>query len=334
MAPLSRLAAWWRARWWRLLWQTQGPDYRWLLPQLSRLPLRLGFALAGLRDRLNGLLRRDWRSMSLGFPHIATQSRQAFQMMAPQATPATLAKWVRGRFETESRCDFEAYLVNQRRVAEMHCTLDQQDTARQLREGNGKGLLLLIPHFDSFHLGTAFLGQHMAGSNRPIHAMSSAVFEDPRVHPALQDYVNGKYRLIEPYLNGGTVMHLENGLRPFYRALEKGDMLVVLADSPPLPNGVEMEVQFLGARRVLAGGAVKMARRYDSQIAGFVCIQTGTGEYRLEFSRIIPVNDEGAVDEVYDFLSRQILAMPERWCAADLLTQMPLAPPSPGQPAA
>lgn len=330
----ERLSDRWRARWWRLLWKAQGPEHRRLLPWLARLPLPLAFALAGLRDRLNSLLRRDWRSMALGNPHVARQSRLALQMMAPQATPGQLDQWVRGRFQTESRCDFEAYLVNQRRVAEMHCTVAQPDTLAQLRQGNGKGLLLLIPHFDSFHLGTAFLGQAMAGSQRPIHCMSSAVFEDPRVHKAAQDYINGKYQLIAPYLNGGTVMHLENGLRPFYRALDQGDILLVLADSPPLPNGVTMDVRFLHARRLLAGGAIKMARRYNSDIAGFVCLRTGTGEYRLEFSRILPVNDDGAVDEVYDFLSQRIMDHPERWCAADLLTQMPLAPADAAPPAA
>ncbi len=314
----------WRARWWRLQWKLQGPEHRRLLPWLARLPLPLGFVLAGLRDRLNSLFTRDWRSMALGQPHVARQSRQAFQMMAPKATPAQLDRWVHGRFLTESRCDYEAYLVNQRRVHEMQCDTAQPEVVQQLRQGGGKGLLLLIPHFDSFHLGTAFLGQMLAGSGRPIHCMSSAVFEDPRVHKAAQDYINGKYQLIAPYLNGGTVMHLEDGLRPFYRALEGGDILLVLADSPPLPHGVSMDVRFLDARRTLAGGAVKMARRYGSDIAGFVCLRTGPGRYRLAFSRILPVNGDGAVDEVYDFLSRQIMDHPERWCAADLLTQMPL----------
>jgi hypothetical protein len=323
MAMLERWAAHWRAAWWRLLWKTQGADYGWLLPALARLPLWLALALSGLRDRVNGLLHRDWRSMSLGFSHIAVQTRAAYQAIRPEAASSTVSHWVRGRFMTESRNEFEAELVNRGRVHEMYFTLPQKaEVDPFLLNREGKGLLLLIPHFDSFHLGTAFLGQYLTGSGRPIHAMSSAVFEDPRVHPAVQHHLNHKYQRIANYFNGGKVMHLEDGLRQFYKVLERGEILVVLGDSPPLPQGVVMEVPFLGARRTLAGGAIKMARRHNSQIGSFVCKNLRPGHYELVFSKIAPVDEARAVDDVYNFLSAQIRQNPQKWLAADLLPHM------------
>jgi hypothetical protein len=320
-------AARWRARWWRLLWRTQGWDYGRLLPTLARLPMGLALPLASLRDQVNGWLHRDWRSMSLGSAHIATQTRQAYQALFPQAPPATVARWLRGRFRTESRNEFEAELVNQGRVRELAFDLPQKATVDPLLFDRSRGLLLLIPHWDGFHIGTAFLGQYLAGSGRAIHAMSSAVFEDPRVHSAVQRHLNQRYRGIEQYFNGGRVMHLEDGLRQFYQVLAQGDILVVLADSPPLPQGVSMEVPFLAARRRMAGGAVKMARRQHSLIGSVVCKNLRPGRYELTFSPVAPIDAPDAVAQVYMFLSGQIRHNPERWLAADLLSHMPATSP-------
>lgn len=317
---LDRCRSWW----WRCLWRTQGVDYLWLLPAMSRLHIRLGFLLARIRGVVNTPLRRDWRSMSLGYPHIARQSYQAYKLLDPGASPATLRSRVGGRFMTESRCDFEAYLVDDDRVDMLDFKLGSSHIDRQLFDRGKTGLLLLTPHFDSFFLGIVFLGKYLARTGQAIHVMSSAIFEDPRVHPAIPIHLRNKYRGLERYLNGGKVMHLEDGLRPFYRILEQGGILVVLGDTPPTPRGVSMDVAFLGARRLLAGGAVKMARRHGSGIGSFVCKNTGVGQYRLDFSKVVSVNEATAVDTVFGFMSQEIELAPEKWWAADLLTQMPV----------
>lgn len=324
MASISLFLSRCRYWWWRFLWRTQGIDYLWLLPAMSRLPIKFGFLLAGARDALNARLRRDWRSMSLGYPHIAIQSYQAYKLLDPSASPTTLASRVSGRFVTESRCDFEAYLLDDNRVDTLKFTLGPEHIDDELLGRADAGLLLMPPHFDSFFLGIAFLGKHLARTGQPIHVMSSAVFEDPRVHPAIPIHLRNKYRGLEHYLNGGKVLDLEDGLRPFYKVLERGGILVVVGDSPPVPGGVAMDVDFLGARRTVAGGAVQMARRYGSRIGSFVCKNTSVGHYQLDFSSIVSVDEAAAVNTVYGFLSQEIGRAPEKWWAADLLTQMPI----------
>ncbi|MEG1455096.1 MAG: hypothetical protein RSC66_05925, partial [Comamonas sp.] len=81
---------------------------------------------------------------------------------------------------------------------------------------------------------------------------------------AVQRHFHAKYRGLEQYLNGGKVMNMEEGLRPFYDMLKRRESLVVLADAPVLPNGAAMTVRFLGAPRKIAGGGLRLAQRTDS----------------------------------------------------------------------
>ena len=308
---------------WRALWHTQGPDYDHLLPALAALPTGLGRPLAALRGRLNAGLQRDWRSMSLRRPHVAELSLRAFEELAGLgAGPGTPQQWLRQRFLTESRCDFEACFVNRARLPALHCATETAEPGDPLAP-DPHGRVLLTAHFDSFFLGIVFLGQRLAAAGRRIDVMSSAVFEDPQVHPAIVRHLRAKYRGLERYLNGGRVMHLEDGLRQFYEVLERGGILVVIGDAPPLPGGVSVEAAFLGARRTLAGGALRMARRQGSRIASFTCTHSGGNDYRLRFSRAFDARDPTAADGCYGFLSSQIMAEPGRWWAADMLPQMP-----------
>jgi lauroyl/myristoyl acyltransferase len=135
----------------------------------------------------------------------------------------------------------------------------------------------------------------------------------------VRDYFTRKYQGLAAYLNGGSVMDMERGLKPFYRMLNNAETVIVLADAPRLPHGVPMDVDFLGERRVLAGGALRMAQHTDSDLGCFVCRHRGGGHYELALSVIGPARDPSTVAQVYDFFSHAILADPGRWWASDLL---------------
>ena len=309
--------------WWRLLWHTQGFDYGWLLPAIASLPLRVGYRLAAIRGRLNAWLSRDWRSMSLGRAHIATLSRQAYGLMPTKSSPRSQQAWVQERFMTESRCDFEAYLVDSGQIPKLGHRVNKPATEHGLFATDRRGLVLLTSHFDSFYLGLVLIGTHLAQENRRLDVMSSAVFEDPMVHPAITRHLRNKYRGLEQFMGGGKVMHHENGLRQFYDVLGRGGILVVIGDIPATQGGASIQVEFLGAKRNLAGGAVRMARKCDSRIGSFTCTHSGGGNYQLDFSQIMDAKDPAAVQSCYSFLSSKIQASPGKWWAADMLTQMP-----------
>ena len=306
---------------WRLVRIAHRADFRWFLPWLGKLPLPLAFTLSGWRGRLNAASGRDWRSVALGFRHIRRQSLLAYEEFA--GTAGQRQQWCRQRFETESRDEFEAQLLAARRLDELNCTFVPPDLTG-LCANRTRGLVLLTPHFDSFYLGIAFLAQASGGR---INSMSSAVSHDPRVEPAVSRHFEEKYRSLEHYLNGGKVPDIEDGMRPFYRMLERKETLVVLGDAPVLPNGAELSVNFLGARRLLAGGALRLAEKTGSDIGGFVCRMERPGHYVVEWCEPGPAGDPKTLQRVYDLFNQAIAAAPGRWWGADLLPNMPAIPP-------
>jgi lauroyl/myristoyl acyltransferase len=311
----------WNAAFWRMVRLGHRADFGWFLPFIARMPLPAAYALSGVRGRINAMTRRDWRSVALGSRHIHRQSLAGYELLPEIGATDGKTRWGKQRFESEARDEFEAGLVAAGRLRELTFEFVPLIPA-SLRANRESGLVLLTPHFDSFYLGIAFLAQAM-GSR--VNSMSSAVARDPRVEPSVTQHFERKYRGLERYLNGGKVLDMEVGIRPFYRMLEQNETLVVLADAPVLPNGVAMTVDFLGARRVLAGGALRMARRTNSDLGGYVCRFKGHGRYEIEMCRIGPANDPQTITRIYKFFSDQILARPGLWWAADMLPNLPPA---------
>jgi lauroyl/myristoyl acyltransferase len=282
------------------------------------MPLWLGYLLSHWRGKLNARLARDWRSVALETRHIQRQSMAGYAQLPNPGTEAQRAQWCQQRFATEARDEFEAQLVAARRLHALQCTFLPAGS-EILTNNSDRGLVLLTPHFDSFYLGIAFLAQ---ASGKRLNSMSSAVTKDPRVTPAVGLHFDRKYRGLEQYLHGGKVPDMEGGLRPFYRMLERRETLVVLGDAPVLPNGVSMEVDFLGARRMLAGGALRLAQQTGSDLGAFICRYVRPGQYALEICAAGPADDPQTLTRVYAFMGQHIAQDPGLWWASDLLPHM------------
>lgn len=302
---------------WRWVRMAHHADFAWLLPLIARLPLPMAYALSALRGLINASTGRDWRSVALGFRHIRRQSALAYACMP--GTDQQRRLWCRQRFATEARDELEARLVANQRLGQLHCTISPAGAEKLLAQRE-RGLVLLTPHFDSFYLGIAFLAQASAGC---VNSMSSAVSQDPRVDPAVTQHFEQKYRGLERYLNGGKVPDMERGLRPFYRMLDRHETLVVLGDAPVLPDGAAMTVDFLGAHRRLAGGALRLAVHSNSDLGCYVCRYLRPGHYEIEMGPCGDAQDPETIKQIYLFLGAQIQAQPGRWWASDLLPSMP-----------
>lgn len=312
---------------WRLMRWLHRWDYKGLLPWLGRAPLPVAYALAGLRGWVNGLVGRDWRSVALRTRHIqrlSAQAAQEIERVSPGlggAATGGAAAWVPQRFQAEARDEFEAWLMHERRWGELECRFDPPDAPARLAAAAGeRGLVLLTPHFDSFYLGIAFAAQ---ASGRTVNAMASAVPHDPRVEPAVSAHFHTKYRALEQALNGGAVVNMEDGLRPFYRMLERRETLVVLADAPVLEGGAEMVVDFLGGPRRMAGGALRLAQHANAPMAAFVCRHLGGRRYEWRWCEAGDSHDPTTLPRLYDFMGRAIATEPGRWWAMDMLPNLP-----------
>lgn len=314
------------AHWrWRLMRAIHRWDYQRLLPLMGAAPLPLAYRMAALRGWFNALLGRDWRSVALQTRHIRRLSLQAAaelvgmgKRMSASADPT---RWVRQRFEVEARDEFEAWLMGHRRWPELDCRFDPPDAPQRMAAAaRDRGLVVLTPHFDSFYLGIAFAAQ---ASGCTVNAMASAVPHDPRVEPAVSAHFERKYRALEGALRGGAVVNMEDGLRPFYRMLERKETLVVLADAPVLDGGAEMVVDFLGGPRRMAGGALRLAQRNGTPMAAFICRHLGRHRYELRWCEAGDPSDPATVSRLYAFMGQAIAAEPGRWWAMDMLPNLP-----------
>lgn len=302
---------------WACLCQWHRLDFLMVLPALGKLPLWLAYSLARCRGHINAWLSKDWRSMAIGFRHTHYQTLASYRLIAPSAPESQLKSWRTGRYLSEAQDEFDARLLDQHRLCELRCTITPPDW-RAMNPANSGGLLMLTPHYESFVMGIAFLAQ----AGHKVNAMSSTVTQDPRVDLSVQAHFDKKYRGLEHYLNGGQVLDMELGMRPFYAMLESGQTLVMLADAPVLPNGAATEVTFLGGSRLIAGGALRLASKTHSAMGGFICQSSSAGHYQMQVYPPIPHPDTAALNAIYHFFSEAIYRNPGGWWAADLLHHM------------
>jgi len=291
-------------------------EFTLFLPLLARLPFRLGYPLAAWRGDLNWVLDREWRSIALGQRYIRAAAKQAMKQIMPGLQDTKITKLTRQRFEGNSREEFETYLIIKDRIEELSFSIHGlKGMLEQSRQG--RGVVLLTMHFDSFILGIVFLGMN----GLKVNVMTSDVVENPLVNGCVRHFFYMKYRGMERYLNGGRAVHVEQNLKVFYKALLNGECVVVLADLPAKDNDQRIWMQFLGQERAFLSGAFRLARRTKSAIAGFICQWEGGCKYRVTLSDCIPPEEvnEASYQQVYAFLETAIQNRPERWWASDLL---------------
>ena len=251
---------------------------------------------------------------------MAIKSPIAYQLLDPQIAPQQLKRLVAQRFETECREEFEGQLIAARRVSELKCEFLSQAFLNDALNSE-HGLILLTPHFDSFTLGIVFLGQ----MGVKINAMASLPEGCEAINPPAYQHFITKYKYMETYMNGGKIIPIEKGWKPFYAMLKRKECIMILGDVPLYDHKATAATPlFLGGRRRIAGGPLRMAKQTDSNFASFVCRNEGIGRYSLDGSPILNAKDPQALDSAYALMSRHITDAPGRWWTPDILPDMPI----------
>ena len=265
-------------------------EYNLLLPFLARLPLRPGYRLAACRGKINWALDREWRSIALGQQYIRTATDRTIKKLLPDLSSAAIRRITRQRFEGFSREEFEAHLLMRERIRELHFSVHGLESVKE-QLAQGRGIVMLTPHFDSFILGIVFLGM----SGLIVNVMTSDVVENPLVDDSVRRFFFNKYRGMELYLQGGKAVHVEQDLRYFYQALRAGECVIVLADLPTATaKDNRIWLRFLGLERSFLSGAYRLARRTGSALTGFVCRWEGAGNYTVNLYKCVPPGEVNA----------------------------------------
>jgi lauroyl/myristoyl acyltransferase len=317
------LKRWLRYEIWR--YAAQGPDYAWLLPLLARLPLALAYRLSDLRGAFHARHARDWAELSIGFPYIGVRSAAAFREIFPTATETEIQQLVVQRYQTVAREEFEGLLAIRGRLDEIAMDLAPIRTALAKRQP-GRGLVVVMSHFDNLFFG--LIGMVRCGEAPFL--MTSDIVQDARVHPTLRQFFKVKYQRYQEQLGGGEFWPTGAMARQtFYGVLNRGGIVVVVSEAPATGSKGTW-VNWMGKRRKMADGALRMALDTDSQIIGMRNQEVKPGHVEWQWSALVDPreiqhhDEEMAREQIYalifSFLEDGIKAAPGRWWAAHLLS--------------
>lgn len=195
--------------------------------------------------------------------------------------------------------------LSQEQLAEMAPKIKLENLKRAL--GRGKGVILVTPHLGNWELGGAIL----ASVGFPINVVAESL--------APKRQIIKRQRVAELYQayrakTGMKVIPLEKAAMPVYRALRRGEMVVLLADRDLAGTGVE--VQFFGREVSLPQGPAYFALRTGSPILPGYLVREG-GDYIGVIEP--PLGSDGAArietltQKISDRLEVQIGKYPDQW---------------------
>jgi lauroyl/myristoyl acyltransferase len=253
----------------------------------------------------------------VGVKYIAERTSKAAQELWPRLNSQAL---VQQRYQAIAREEWHGNLLGQGSLKGLSCKLAGLEKMLQQASPN-KGLVVLTAHFDSFIVGMVGLG--LCG--RKTSVTTSNVYEHEQVHSAVSAFFNQKYRGAEKFLNGGKFMHVETSLRAFYKALQRKETVVVVADVPATLDGQGEWLTWFGKQRKVANGGFRMAIETDSLICAMVSVTNNEGEVSWLCSDVYnPETDTHFAQSLFGFFETSILENPGKWWASHLLQDYPV----------
>lgn len=302
-------------------------EYGTWLGLTAKLPLPIGACLSTLRGAINAARDRDWRSLTLGQPYVRERTALALKELEVIRTlrdgydrsggrsARSIKQGTRERFIYSAFEEWQAALIQNDRVKKL--SFEGEAHHKKLP----RQAIIATMHVDSPMLGLVQLGRW----GRPLCALSSDIVEDPRVHPAIQEFFKAKYSAMATHWHGGRCMHKERELSPFIRAAVDGQSLAIFCDVPGKSGHAKGYLApFLGANRLMAPVLHRVAKRLDLPVVGMLCRRLSASKYRVEFSQ--PCHPNEAADwlfPIYQFWSDKISENPSSWWASDLLCDLP-----------
>lgn len=183
-------------------------DYCWFLPNIAKLPARLGYALAYVRGLLYALLRRDWRMLS----HLDADVDMRTRMAILQLAPLNRLKQVLIRLQRYASQSIEEYaaermVISASRYQGFDTSLPKQAV------------------FITAHYGVSIQGAQKIAQVYNGLLMTSSVVEKEQVAACVQQHYQRKYTCI-PHA------HIETGAKTFLRHLKQGGSIIIIADLP------------------------------------------------------------------------------------------------------
>lgn len=301
-------------------------EYGWLLPWMAKLPLQWAYRFSDWRGRCNARHARDWTELALEMAYVGERSAQAYRFICPECTESEIRSLVTQRYQAVAREELDGALTIAGRLDEIEMDAAPLHNVLAQRAA-GRGLVVVMSHHDSFFMAMMLL----ASTGCVAHLMISDIVFDDRVHPRLRAFTRKKYDAFVARLNGGQFLSASAKNHAFFKAaLRRGEVLMVVTDTPAdRADEKGTWVSWLGKRRKMADGAVRIALETDSQLLAMHTRHERAGLQRWTSSALVDPRDFSALQGVQlreavfaplvQFLENVVRKDPGRWSAAHLL---------------
>ncbi len=275
--------------------------YYGLFRPLAALPLPLAYGTAGLIGRCDAYRNAPARAA------VHKGLVQAF----PRRSVAELDDWTRRYFQMLAREQLDTFTMPARTPANSERLLGLRpgslDVLRGAR-GGGRGVIIAMAHYGRINL--LLLALALAGERLGMLTMVI----DPRnreLDPVDRAYLYRKNRTLLGFIRGSWIT-LGDDLRALYRALARGETLVLLFDAhTPERRQQRWTVPFLDGELRIPAGIARLARHTGARVVYGVAHQH---DWRVEAElRPLPDDPDAALRAAVAELERDVYRAPWLW---------------------
>lgn len=273
--------------------------YYGLLRPLAALPLPLAYRAAGLIGRCDAYCNAPARAAV----------RKGLVQAFPRRPATELDDWTRRYFQMLAREQLDTFTMPVRTPANSERLLRlRAGSLELLREARGRGVIIAMAHYGRINL--LLLALALAGER--LGMLTMTIDERNReLNPVDRAYLYRKNRTLLAFIRGSWIT-LGDDLRALYRALGRGETLVLLFDAhTPERRQQRRTVPFLDGELRIPAGIARLARYTGAKVVYGVAHQHG---WRVEAElRPLPDDPDAALRAAVTELERDVYHAPWLW---------------------
>ena len=268
---------------------------------IAGLPLPLAYRAAGMIGSIDCFFMPAYlKAISAGMAYVNTGS---FSLAERQVKGFT-----KRHGQMMAREIVDSYIVSGRGMAALGriCSLSGADLVRQ-KLGRGNGLIILVCHYSRLNMVACSLG--CSGISTGI--ITQCVDRRNKLLDWVdRSYLSGKLKRYHE-VTRGTLVTLEDNLRPIYKALLRNEAVILLMDAFHPRFKRFNSYPFLGGRVRLPVGALRLAEKTGAPMVYGVARENG---WRVEVNiRDLPLPAEAALEAAVAELGADIVKRPWEW---------------------
>lgn len=287
-----------------------------LIDIITRLPChRFVKWLFVLRGFFNFIFDRDWRNLLVN-KSIRRETSKTLRI--PEYGKSSLVRFIAYSLE-----EFDILILrNEKNVIELQKLESKcsQDLINLTNSRKKSGAIMLSLHYGSFTLGILSL----RSLGLPIYVLGSNVVNSSKLPPSIRSFFQKKYQTMNKFLNGGTVMFLEEQKKAFFKHLKNGAIGVALTDLIAGSSSSSLKLKIFENEANIQAGLAYFAKKNEIPIGFFLCRRTLGGN--LLFDAIISLDFQKEVPEVIDDCLQKIIMTnrypQDHWLIADSFSNL------------